>query len=33
MDFGKGKFKIRVKNSGKIVNNMKELLYEATKFV
>ena len=33
MDFGKGKFKIRVKNSGKIANNMKELLYEATKFV
>ena len=33
MDFGKGKFKIRVKNSGKIVNNIKELLYEATKFV
>ena len=33
MDFGEGKFEIKVKNSGKIVKNMKELLDEATKFI
>lgn len=33
MDFGEGKFEIKVKNSGKIVKNMNELLAEATKFI
>ena len=33
MDFGEGEFKIKVKNNGKIVKNMKELLEEATKFI
>ena len=33
MDFGKDEFKIKVKNSGKIVNNMNELLDEASKFI
>jgi len=33
MDFGKGDFKIRVLNTGKIVNNMLELLLEAGELV
>lgn len=33
MDFGKGEFKIRVANSGKIVRNMLELLQEASKYL
>lgn len=33
MDFGKGEFKIKVLNTGKIVNNMGELVYEAGEFV
>ncbi len=33
MDFGKGDFKIRVLNTGKIVNNMLELLLEAGEMV
>lgn len=33
MDFGKGEFKIRVLNTGKIVKNMTELVLEAGRFV
>ncbi|MBR3534403.1 MAG: DUF4869 domain-containing protein [Oscillospiraceae bacterium] len=33
MDFGKGEFKIKVMNTGKIVKNMGELVYEAGEFV
>ncbi|MBR1673801.1 MAG: DUF4869 domain-containing protein [Eubacterium sp.] len=33
MDFGKEPFRIRVINTGKIVNNMKELILEAGSFV
>ncbi|MGN0575790.1 MAG: DUF4869 domain-containing protein [Ruminococcus sp.] len=33
MDFGKGKFKIKVMNTGKIVKNMHELVSEAGEFV
>ncbi|MBQ3920274.1 MAG: DUF4869 domain-containing protein [Oscillospiraceae bacterium] len=33
MDFGKGDFKIRVLNTGRIVKNMGELVYEAGEFV
>lgn len=33
MDFGEGEFKIRVLNTNKIVNNMKELVLEAGEFV
>ena len=33
MDFGKGQFKIRVLNTGKIVHNMTELIPEAGEYV
>ena len=33
MDFGKGEFKIKVLNTGKIVKNMGELVLEAGEFV
>lgn len=33
MDFGKGEFKIKVMNTGKIVKNMSELTLEAGEFV
>ena len=33
MDFGKGEFKIKVLNTGKIVKNMSELVLEAGDFV
>lgn len=33
MDFGKGEFKIKVLNTGKIVKNMRELVFEAGEFV
>lgn len=33
MDFGKGEFKIRVMNTGRIVHNMKELVLEAGEYV
>lgn len=33
MDFGKGDFKIRVLNTGRIVHNMSELVVEAGQFV
>lgn len=33
MDFGKGEFKIRVMNTGKVVKNMQELVSEAGEFV
>ena len=33
MDFGKGEFKIKVMNTGKIVKNMHELVSEAGEFV
>ncbi len=33
MDFGKGEFKIKVMNTGKIVKNMNELVFEAGEFV
>ncbi len=33
MDFGNGEFKIKVMNTGKIVHNMKELVYEAGELV
>ena len=33
MDFGKGEFKIKVLNTGKIVKNMTELVLEAGEFV
>ena len=33
MDFGKGEFKIKVLNTGKIVKNMSELVLEAGEFV
>lgn len=33
MDFGKGEFKIKVLNTGKIVRNMSELTLEAGEFV
>ncbi len=33
MDFGKGEFKIKVMNTGKIVKNMSELTFEAGEFV
>ena len=33
MDFGKGEFKIKVLNTGKIVKNMSELVLEARDFV
>ncbi len=33
MDFGKGEFKIKVMNTGKIVKNMGDLVYEAGEFV
>ncbi len=33
MDFGKGEFKIKVMNTGKIVKNMAELVAEAGEFV
>lgn len=33
MDFGEGEFKIKVLNTNKIVNNMKELVLEAGEFV
>ena len=33
MDFGKDEFKIKVMNTGKIVKNMGELVYEAGEFV
>jgi len=33
MDFGKGEFKIRVLNTGKIVKNMGDLVAEAGEFV
>ena len=33
MDFGEGEFKIRVLNTNKSVNNMKELVLEAGEFV
>ena len=33
MDFGKGEFKIKVMNTGKIVKNMAELVWEAGEFV
>lgn len=33
MDFGKGEFKIKVLNTGKIVKNMEELVLEAGEFV
>ena len=33
MDFGKGEFKIKVLNTGKIVYNMSELVLEAGDFV
>ena len=33
MDFGKGKFRIKVVNTGKIVNDMGELVLEAGEFV
>lgn len=32
MDFGKGGFNIKVLNTGKIVNNMDELVYEAGEY-
>ena len=33
MDFGKGEFKIKVMNTGKVVKNMQELVSEAGEFV
>lgn len=33
MDFGRGEFKIKVLNTGKIVRNMQELVFEAGEFV
>lgn len=33
MDFGKGEFKIKILNTGKIVKNMDELVWEAGEFV
>ena len=33
MDFGKGEFKIKILNTGKIVNNMGDLVDEAGEFV
>ena len=33
MDFGKGEFKIKILNTGKIVRNMAELVMEAGEFV
>ena len=33
MDFGKGEFNIKVLNTGKVVKNMGELVYEAGEFV
>lgn len=33
MDFGDGKFKIKIKNNGKIVHNMKELIINANEYV
>lgn len=33
MDFGKGEFKIKVLNTGKIVTNMGDLVHEAGEFV
>lgn len=33
MDFGKGNFKIKILNTGVIVNNMSELVWEAGEFV
>ena len=33
MDFGKGEFKVRVMNTGKIVHNMRELVLEAGEYV
>ena len=33
MDFGRGKFKIKVLNTGKIVESMGELVYEAGEYV
>ena len=33
MDFGNGEFKIKVMNTGKIVKNMNELVFEAGEFV
>lgn len=33
MDFGKGEFKIKILNTGKIVKNMSELVLEAGEFV
>ena len=33
MDFGKGNFQIKILNTGVIVNNMSELVWEAGEFV
>ena len=33
MDFGDGEFEIKVQNNGKIVHNMKELLFEIGDYV